>query len=105
MIDQTQTQWTADSILEFLGEHRDELREMGVTRMGLFGSYRRGEQKPDSDVDFVFTMDNLTWKRWMRVWNFLEDNLGREVDLVPESDLRPELRSRVLSEVQYVEGL
>ncbi len=104
MTDQLQVQWTADSILDFLYQHRDELRAMGVVKIGLFGSYVRGEQTPESDMDFLLTMENFTWRRWMNVWNFLEDNLGNQVDLVPEEDLRPELHRCVFSEVRYAQG-
>jgi uncharacterized protein len=104
MSEQIQVQWTADAILDFLHDHADDLRAMGIVKIGLFGSYVRGEQKPDSDMDFLFTLDNLTWRRWMNVWNFLEDNLGAKVDLVPEEDLRPELHRYVLPEVRYAKG-
>jgi predicted nucleotidyltransferase len=50
-------------------------------------------------------MDEMTFKRWMKVWNYLEDNLSVKVDLVPEKDLRVELRRYVLPEVRYVEEL
>lgn len=76
---------------------------MGVTRIGLFGSYVRGEQRPESDIDFLLILDNWTWKRWCAVWSFLEDRLALKVDLVPEDDLRPELRPYVLPEVRYAE--
>lgn len=105
MTEQVRAEWTADSILEFLNQHRDELRAMGVQKIGLFGSYVRDEQKPGSDIDLLFTMDNLTWRRWMTVWNYLEDHLGAEVDLVPEDDLRPELHRYVFPEVRYAETL
>lgn len=101
MTDQTRTSWTAESILDFLYAHRDELRTMGVVKIGLFGSYVRGDHRPDSDVDILLTLDRWTWKRWTKVWNFLEDNLGLKVDLVPEEDLRPELRGYVMPEVRY----
>lgn len=99
------TRWTSESILAFLRENRTFLRGQGVTAIGVFGSYARGDQSPDSDIDFLFRMDDMTFTRWMNVWNFLEDHLDREVDLVPEKDLRPELRSRVLREVQFLENL
>jgi predicted nucleotidyltransferase len=104
MAEQTRLHWTADAILDFLYQHRDELRALGVLKIGLFGSYVRGEQTPDSDMDFLLTLDNFTWRRWMNVWNFLEDNLGSEVDLVPEEDLRPELHRYVFPEVRYAQG-
>ena len=99
------TRWTAESILAFLHDHAAELRAMGVQKIGLFGSYARGDDQPGSDMDFLFAMDHLTWQKWMDVWNFLEDSFGVEVDLVPEKDLRPELQPYVLPEVRYAEGL
>jgi uncharacterized protein len=53
MSDDVKITWDADSILAFLESHRDELRAMGVQKIGLFGSYARGEQKADSDMDFL----------------------------------------------------
>jgi hypothetical protein len=105
MAEQVAINWTAEEILEFLHTHAADLRGMGVRQIGLFGSYARGDQQPGSDMDFVFSMDHLTWTGWMDVWNFLEDSLGVDVDLVPEQDLRPELQGSILSEVRVVEGL
>jgi uncharacterized protein len=104
MVETTATRWTSESILAFLRRHADELRTMGVRKIGLFGSYVRDNQRADSDMDFLFTMDRFTWAGWMDVWNFLEDGFGVEIDLVPEKDLRPEISKQVLSEVQYAEG-
>ena len=103
MADQIQLQWTADSILQFLSQHRTELRAMGVVKIGLFGSYVRDEQRQNSDIDLLLTMEDFTWRRWNDVWNFIEDNLGVEVDLVPEKDLRPELYRYVFPEVRYAQ--
>ncbi len=102
MVEQSST-WTAETILAFLHENREELRAMGVVKIGLFGSYVRGEQTPGSDMDFLLTMENFTWRRWMNVWNYLEDNLDIQIDLVPEEDLRPELHPYVLPEVLYAQ--
>ena len=93
---------TADNILGFLEDHREALRSMGVTRIGLFGSFASGEQHDGSDVDLLFSMEPFTWAGWMDVWNFIEDGLGIKVDLVPEKDLREEIH---LSEVRFVEKL
>jgi len=103
MSEQVQVLWTADAILQFLHQHRVELRAMGVVKIGLFGSYVRGEQAPKSDIDLLLTMENFTWRRWNDVWNYIEDKLGVEVDLVPEKDLRPELWRYVSSEVRYAQ--
>lgn len=93
-----------DTILAFLRSHWATLRAMGVSQIGLFGSYSRDEQHPGSDIDLLFRMDNMTFSRWMDVWNYLEDGLGVEVDLVPEQDLREEIRPQVLAEVIMMES-
>ena len=104
MTEQVRTQWNADTILAYLHDNRDTLREFGVQRIGLFGSYARGEQTETSDMDFLVALDTFSFKPYARLWNFLEDSFGVSVDLVPEEDLRSELRPYVLPEVRYVEG-
>ena len=98
-------EWNADRILEFLREYREDLRAMGVVKIGLFGSYVRDEPLPGSDIDLLVEIEPFTFKTWMDVWNYLEDRFGMEIDLVPEKDLRPELRPYVMSEVRYIESL
>ena len=98
------TQWTGDTILAFLHAHADELQQMGVVRIGLFGSYVRGEQTPDSDIDVLVTMRDATWRSFVNVQNFLEDHLRLPIDLGEEDTLRPELQPIVMREVRYAEG-
>ncbi|GAB4512249.1 MAG: hypothetical protein OHK0046_11500 [Anaerolineae bacterium] len=47
---------TAETILQTLSEHHETLRELGAVKLGLFGSFVRGEQRPDSDLDFVVVL-------------------------------------------------
>jgi uncharacterized protein len=100
-----QQQWTAEAILEFLHAHRDTLRQMGVQQIGLFGSHARGEQHPDSDIDLLVTMEDASYRKYMNVWNFLEDHFGQKVDLGEPHLLRDEIRSQVMKDVRYVAGL
>ena len=101
MSEQIQMKWTAKRILRFLSQHADELDKMGVIKIGLFGSYVRDEQHADSDVDFLVEIRDFNWTSWMDVWNWLEDQLGLSVDLVPIHTLRDELRPVVMHEVRY----
>lgn len=75
------------------------LKEAGVTRSSLFGSYIRGEQKENSDIDILvdlpkgkslFDIAELKYK--------LEDILGKKVDLVQYSRIKPLLKEYILSE-------
>ncbi len=86
-------------VVTVLKEHRSALRELGVTRLGVFGSVARGEARPDSDVDVLVELDEHTFDRYMDVKLYLEDLLGRSVDLVLADRIKPRLRERILSEV------
>ncbi len=94
-----------DTILADLAMQAPALRRLGVTSLGLFGSYARDEQTPESDVDLLVTFDHLTFRNFMDAKLLLEAILGLSVDLVLAEDLRPRLRQFVLSEVIYAPGL
>lgn len=79
-------------IRERLRRHRNTLAELGVKRLAVFGSAARGENGPDSDVDLLVEfVDAPTFDRYMELKFWLEDLLGRKVDLVTGGALRPEL--------------
>ena len=83
-----------DEILKVLAEHRDELRErFGVESLALFGSVVRNEATPASDIDILVRFDGpATSRRYFGAQFYLEDLLGKPVDLVTDKALRPELR-------------
>ena len=93
-----------ESILSTLGPHTEELRGMGVKRIGLFGSAARGEIHADSDLDFIVELENETFDAYMDVKEFLEDLFGRAVDLVVEGSIKPRLRPYIEKDVVYVSG-
>ncbi|MEO0565161.1 MAG: nucleotidyltransferase family protein [Chloroflexota bacterium] len=105
MSDNTQTKWDADSVLAYLHEHRATLREFGVLKLGLFGSYARGEETPESDMDFLVEMDGPSFRNFMNLWHYLEDTFEVKVDLGDPSTLREGIRDSVFRDVIYVEGL
>lgn len=96
---------TLENIIERLNDMMPEIQSFGVLQIGVFGSVRRGEAHPDSDLDILVALQPYTFSAWMRLWDYLEDALGREIDLVPLDDLREELRQNILAEVVYAEGL
>jgi uncharacterized protein len=87
--------------LELLAQHKAHLaRRYGVTRLALFGSMVRDEAREDSDIDILVGFDGpATSERYFGVQFYLEDLLGRPVDLVTEKALRPELRPYVEREL------
>lgn len=93
-------------ILQTLEARRDELVEMGVKSLAIFGSAARDEARPESDVDVLVEFrEPATFNGYMDLKFFLEDLLGRPVDLVTRRSIRPRLKERIESEAQYVQGL
>lgn len=80
--------------LSLLAEHRTYLAsQFGVTKLALFGSTARDSATTGSDVDVLVAFDGpATSARYFGVQFYLEDLLGRPVDLVTNKGLRPELR-------------
>lgn len=84
-------------MLERLRANREVLASrFDVHWMGVFGSASRGEARPESDVDILVSFQGpATLDGCFGLKFFLEELLGREVDLVTDKALRRELRERV----------
>ncbi len=94
-----------EEILRKLAENRETIRGFGVRRLGIFGSYARGEQGKTSDMDFLVEFEQATFDNYFDLKFFLEDLFGREVDLVIEDTIKPRIRATILEETVYAEGL
>ena len=94
---------TKEWILATIEEHGAQLNAFGVRRMGLFGSFARGEASLDSDIDVLvdFEEGRKTFDNFINVVSLLEDLLGRRVDLVTREALSPYIAPDVLSEIEY----
>ena len=88
---------TRDELLKTLRAHKPVLQErFGVTSLSLFGSFARDEGRDDSDVDVLVEYDGpATSKSFFGVQFYLEDLLGRRIDLVTNKALRREFRPYV----------
>ena len=88
---------TRDDILGVLRSHKTTLaRRFGVAGLVLFGSFARDDASADSDIDLLVRFDGpATSKRYFGAQFYIEDLLGRSVDLVTDDALRAELRSHV----------
>lgn len=94
-----------NDIILMLEKNRDAIKEFGVRELGIFGSFARNEQRPDSDVDVLVEMERHTFDAYMGLLFFLEDLFGRKVDLVVKDTIKPIIRNRVLREAIYVPNL
>jgi uncharacterized protein len=96
---------TEAEILEFLNAHARQLYQMGARRLGLFGSFARGEATPESDIDLLVVLEKSTFDRYFGIKCFLEEHFGRKVDLVEEKMLKSRIVPYVMKDIIYVEGL
>ncbi len=93
---------TRKEIEETLKRYKPFLREkFKVKEIGIFGSYVRGEESEKSDVDILVEFYAPIGWEFIDLKEFLEEILGREVDLVTVGALKPQLRDKILKEVVY----
>ena len=72
------------------------LKRFGVASLRLFGSHSRDEAREDSDVDLLVLFEtDARIDQFMDLKFFLQDPLGRPVDLVTQAAVRPEMRDEI----------
>ena len=93
-----------DEAIILLREHKPVLAErFGVTELALFGSFARDQATDRSDVDVLVEFDNPPdWKTYFGAVAYLEDLLGRPVDMATLSDVRKEIRPYVERDAVHV---
>lgn len=91
-----------DEILRRLQERLKEMRtRFSVERIGLFGSYLRGDETEKSDIDLVVDMAEPTFDHYMDLKFYLEALFGRPVDLVLSDTIKPRLKPVIHKEAAY----
>lgn len=92
-----------EQIFSRIKAHRDEIDGLGVRRFGLFGSFVKGAQTADSDVDLLveFRPGEKSFDNFMELSFLLEDILGRKVDLLTPESLSSHIGPKILAEVEY----
>jgi uncharacterized protein len=92
-------------IMSFLAKNKQMFKDRyHIVRIGVFGSYARGEQGIDSDIDLLVEFEDNTenlydLKRQLKV--FFRDTLNLEVDICREKYIKPKFRNSILREAQY----
>lgn len=92
----------AETILEKINEKKSQLKKRKVIKIGLFGSYLKGKQKANSDIDLIVDFEKVTFKNYMELLFMLEKIFNKKIDLVIEKNLKPEL-NYVKKEAKYVQ--
>ena len=80
------------------------IRDFGVLKLGVFGSFARDTATPQSDVDLFVEFDakKKTLRNLLGLSRYLENLLGRKVELITPGSLNPFIGKYILEEVQYV---
>jgi predicted nucleotidyltransferase len=94
---------TQQSIKKIIQQNKTKIKELGVLRIGLFGSFVRKEETPKSDIDILveFNKGEKTFDNFYELKNILEKALHRKVDLVVKSSLKKSIKKNILEEVSY----
>ena len=86
-------------VLAIIAAHKDELRSRHVATLSVFGSVALGEARPDSDVDLRVEFEApVSLFAIFRVQRYLEELLGRPIQLVEREAVLEPLRQRSFSE-------
>ncbi|MRG47079.1 nucleotidyltransferase [Chitinophaga sp. SYP-B3965] len=92
-------------LLHRLSTHGDKIKAFGVKELGLFGSFKKDTNiHNDSDVDFLieFEKGQKSYDNFMGVSTYLEELLGRKVELVTPQSLSKYIGPHILKEVEQV---
>ena len=92
-------------LLQTLFRHSLKIKSLGVQQLGLFGSFARDTLiRPDSDIDLLveFEQGQKTYDNFIDLSFFLEDLLGRKVEIVTPQSLSKYIGPHILKEVQNV---
>jgi len=88
-----------DKILTLLKNRKRQLKKFGVRSVSIFGSVARNQARKNSDVDILVDFERpIGLFEFARLKLYLEEALGRKVDLVTPEALRKELRENILRE-------
>ncbi len=92
------------NVFSVLKNHKNEIfSKYSVKRIGIFGSYAKGQQKEESDVDVLVEFEKPTFDNFMELSFFLEGLFGKKVDLLTPKSLSPYMRPYVEKEVVWCE--
>lgn len=92
------------AIYKIAAAHGELTRRFSVKRIGIFGSFARGEDNPESDVDIIVELEEPTFDHYMDLKFRLEGILQRPVDLVMIDTVKPRIRPIIEQEIIYLQG-
>jgi len=94
-----------EEILKKILSNKAKIKDFGVKKIGLFGSYANGTQKDNSDIDFLVDFNHKNFDNYMDLKFFMEGLFNKKVDLVISNSLKHRLKPLILKRVIYAKGL
>jgi len=93
-----------EGILATITGNQAKIKSFGIKRLGLFGSYAKGKQNVQSDIDLLveFEEGKKTFDNFIHLSFLLEDLLGKKIELVTLESLSPYIKPNITKEVEYV---
>ena len=94
-----------EEVVQYLNKNRIYLHDrFGITSIGIFGSFVRGEQTPYSDIDMFIEMEKSKKNIhiFLQLKRFIEKEIGRKVDIGFEHSLKPAIREKIKEHIIYV---
>ena len=95
--------YTLDTILKKLKDHKPELQQKyPISRLGIFGSYARGEATPSSDLDVAVELNGPMGLNFVAMANEIESLFTIKVDVVPKRSIKQVYLAFVEKDIIYV---
>jgi predicted nucleotidyltransferase len=95
---------TANQVISKIEENKEDIRNLSVQKIGLFGSVLTGKADRRSDIDILVKFRTPTYDNYMDLKFMLEGMFKRKVDLVLEDSLKKHLRY-VKKDALYAEAI
>jgi predicted nucleotidyltransferase len=90
------------TILNKLRQHKPELqRKYPVSKLGVFGSYARGEATEESDIDIAVEITGPMGLNFIEMADELENLFGKKTDVVPLRSIKPQYLQSVQKDIVY----
>ena len=92
-----------NKILSILNANKTKISKFGVKEIGIFGSYARGDQTPQSDIDIIvkFRDGEKSYKSFINLSFFLEELFNKRIDLLTEKSISPFIKPYIDKEVVF----
>lgn len=95
-----------NDILAYLQSRKEFYREnYNIAKIGIFGSYSRGTQTENSDIDIIFEFDGVTTDIFHKKYQLREElsaYFHTNIDLCREKAIKPQFKAAILTEAIYV---